>query len=169
MERSGPRSQVRQPTREAAPLSPAQSNRRSPTNFRNDCLVRGAPVDQDNVFRYSEPREVLFQILDDVPARQSEMFYTPSGFNRDDFLLRARLTRTKRRGDARSADIGADLEHITCAEAREVIDEEQNVYMQHRRFAPDYFQSLAHFSAAVFHQRPKQLQHLIQVRRVAQL
>ena len=59
------------------------------------------------------------------------MFYAPSGFNRDDFLLRARLTRTKRRGDRRSADIWADLEHITCAETREMIDEEQNVQVQH--------------------------------------
>ena len=48
----------------------------TPTNFRDDCLVRGAPIDQSNVFRYTEPREVLLQILDNVPARQSEMFYT---------------------------------------------------------------------------------------------
>src|SRR5215469_9642234 len=39
------------------------------TNFRNNCIVRGAPVDQSNVFCYAEPREVPFQILDDVPAR----------------------------------------------------------------------------------------------------
>jgi hypothetical protein len=48
-------------------------------------------------------------------------------------------------------------------------DQEQNIHVQHRGFAPDFFQSLSHFSAAVFHQRPKQLQHLIEVRWVAQL
>src|SRR5262245_39237501 len=138
-------------------------------NSRDGCLVGGASVDQSNVVRYPEPREVLFQILDDVPAGQPEMFCTPSGFNRDDFLLGARLTRTKRRSDRGSTHIRADLEHITWAEAREVIDQEQNIRVQHRRFAPDLVQSLSHFSTAVFHQGAKQLQHLIQVRCVAHL
>src|SRR5262249_26423417 len=50
---------------EQADLAAAQAL----TNFRDDCGVRGATVDQSNVLRYAEAGEVLFQILDDVPAR----------------------------------------------------------------------------------------------------
>ena len=38
-------------------------------NLGDDCRIRGASVNQGNVFCYAEPREVLFEILNDVPAR----------------------------------------------------------------------------------------------------
>ncbi len=80
------------------------------TNFRDDCLVRGAPVDQGDILRDAEPSEIFFKSL--------MMFLLESG---------------------------------------------ANINVQHRRFAPDFFQSMANFRTAAFHQRPKQLQRLIQM------
>ena len=48
-------------------------------------------------------------------------------------------------------------------ESGEVIDEEQNVHVQHGRSAPDFFQLMAYLVAAVLHQFTRQLEHLINV------
>src|SRR5207253_10846996 len=42
------------------------------------CFVEGAPVDQSNVSRYAESREIFSQILDDIPARQPKVFQLSS-------------------------------------------------------------------------------------------
>ena len=56
------------------------------TNLMDTCLVEGTAGNQGNLFRDAEPGQVLFQVFDDVPARQSDMLYAPSGLNRDDFF-----------------------------------------------------------------------------------
>ena len=79
------------------------------------------------------------------------MFQTPSGFNTDDFFPRARLTRAKRCGDRGPSNIRPDLQDIPRADSSKVIDEEQNVRVQHGSGASDFFQPMAHARAAVLH------------------
>jgi len=71
------------------------------------------------------------------------------------------IMRAKGCSDGGSANVRTDLEHIPCAKACEVVGEEQNVHVQHRGSAPDFFQSMAHLVAAVFHQFTQEFQHLI--------
>src|SRR5215510_13250003 len=66
------------------------------------------------------------------------------------FFRVAHSPRAKGCRNGGSANVRANLKDVTCGEPREVIDQEQNVHVQHRRFAPGVFQSMAHFSTAVF-------------------
>jgi hypothetical protein len=45
-----------------------------------------------------------------------------------------------------------NLHDIFQAAAREVIDQEQNVHVQHGGGTPDFFQSMVYIGAAVLHQ-----------------
>jgi len=77
-------------------------------------------------------------------------FNRPPGFNAYNFFPSSGFARAKGCRDGGSANVRADLKDVTRGEPREVLDQEQNVHVQHRRFAPGVFQSMAHFSTAVF-------------------
>jgi hypothetical protein len=109
------------------------------TNFGDCCLVEGTPVDQTNVSRYAESREILSQIVDDIPARQPKVFQLSSGFDAYYRFPCPRITRAKGCRDGGSANVRADLEDIPLAGAREVIDQKQDVHVQHRGDASDFF------------------------------
>src|SRR5207253_9573283 len=92
-------------------------------------LLEGVAVDQINTLGHAESRLLLFQVLEDVPARYATVLQSSSALHANDFLRRAGLARAKRGGDRGPANVRADLEDISHGDLGEVIDEKQDIHM----------------------------------------
>ena len=91
--------------------------------------MEGVTVDQRNTLGHAESRQILFQVLEDIPAGYATVLQSSSRLYANDFLRRAGLARSKRGGDRGPANVRADLEDISHGDLGEVIDEKQNIHM----------------------------------------
>jgi len=109
------------------------------------------------------PGEVSFQIVQDIARAESFVFDASARFDCDQFFLPVRIAHAERRRDCRPADKRADLEDLSGANFRKMIDEDQHVQMQHGMFVTDFEKRRMNRLLAVLHQRAHQAKRIVKL------
>src|SRR3954469_1678432 len=105
-------------------------------------------------------REMFFQIAQDVLCRQPVVIDASAWLDRDQLFRATGIANSPRRSRGRPAEVGADLEDIAIADRREMINEEQDIVMQHGLPFPHFFEIAAEPQTPALEERFLEAKHL---------
>src|SRR6266403_4021868 len=129
-----------------------------------DCFrLKGMALDKSDQFRDVLPGEVSFQIVQDIARAESFVFHASAGFDCNQFFLPVRIAHAERRRDCRPANKRADLEDLSGANFRKMIDEDQHVQMQHGMFVTNFEKRRMNRLLPVLHQRAHQAKRIVKL------
>src|SRR5713226_2845851 len=84
--------------------------------------------------------EISLQVFENVFRGQRRMITSAARLDGDDCLWLTRIADTVSGRDCGTAQIGTDLQNMSRAYLRKMIDRGQHIQMQHRVFAPHFLQ-----------------------------
>src|ERR1700688_4768219 len=106
--------------------------------------------------------QIFLQIFENILRGQRRMITSAAWLDGDDCLRLTRIADTVGRRDRGTAQVGTNLQNMSRAYLREMIDQGKHIQMQHRVFAPHFLQLAVNRMTSVFRQGLHQCETVFQ-------
>src|SRR6266849_179883 len=125
--------------------------------------LRRMAFDYGHHFGHALPGEISFQIAQDITCTEPLVFQASAGLDCNNSFSLTGIAHPKRRRNGGPANKCADLEDLSGANFRKMINQDQHVQMQHRMFVTDLKQLRMNRLLSVLHESMHQVQAIIEV------
>ncbi len=109
------------------------------------------------------PREISLEVTRNIARAEPFVFQASTRFDRKKPFSLPGIAHSEGRGDRSSADKRADLEDLSGTNFRKMIDQDQDVQMQHRVSIADFKQLRMNRLLPVLHQSMHQVEALVEL------